>query len=198
MDKLLVLSKGLYKDRQKIALATMMIIFTFAFYVFYSPGIYGLGTEPPADFPIGWTQGFEVVYSFNTVGFFLAFALMAFAYAFWSWAFLPTPAVTYTMGILRGIFGRSANIKQSFGKRFKINLDSGAQITLTCRLREQGSGDWFVYRLESSIIQGKDVEDIALRHGMSMKKNRFVSWVGNDELHGRMLLLAKAISISAM
>ncbi|MHA1928028.1 MAG: hypothetical protein ACTSV2_05530 [Candidatus Thorarchaeota archaeon] len=198
MDKLLVLSKSLYKDRQRIALATMMIIFTFAFYVFYSPGIYGLGTEPPANFPYGWTQGFEVVYSFNTVGFFLAFALMVLAYGFWSWAFLPTPAVTYTMGILRGIFGQSAKIKQSFGKRFKILLDSGDEITLTCRLREHGSGDWFVYRLESSIIQGKNAEEIALRHGMSLKKKKFVSWVGNDELHGRMLLLAKAISLSAM
>lgn len=198
MDRLLVLSKGLYKDRQRIALATMLIIFTFAFYVFYSPGIYGIASELPTWFPYGWTQGFEVVYSFNTVGFFLAFALMVFSYAFWSWAFLPTPAVTYTMGILRGIFGRSVKIKQSIGKRFKILLDGGDQINLTCRLKDHSSGDWFIYRLESSVIQGKDTEEIALRHGMSVKNGRFVTWVGNDELHGRMLLLAKAISIGAM
>ncbi len=198
MDRLLVQAKGLYKDRQRIALATIMIIFTLTFYVFYSPGIYGLGTEAPSWFPSGWAQGLEVVYSFNTVGFFLAFALMVFAYAFWSWAFLPTPAVAYTMGVFKGIFGRSVKIKQAIGKRFKILLDDGNQIQITCRLRGNGTSDWFVYRLESSVIEGKNTESIALRHGMSTKKGRFVTWVGNDELHGRMLLLAKAISIGSM
>ncbi len=197
MDNLLLHAKGLFKERQRIALATLLIIFTFTFYIFYSQNIYGIVTVPPDWVPPGWAQGFEVMYSFNTIGFILALAIMVFMYAFWSWAFLPAPAVYYTLGVIRGIFGSDVEIKQTIGKRFRILLENGKEVYIKCRIKEYGSGEWFVYRLISSRIDAANIEEIALRHGMSVDKGRFISWVGNEELYGRMLLMARAMKIAS-
>ncbi|MHA2204630.1 MAG: hypothetical protein ACXABC_02130 [Candidatus Thorarchaeota archaeon] len=194
MDKLLQHAKGLYKDRQRIALATILIAFSVTLWLFYSSGIYGLGI-PPEHFPPGWASGLEVAFSFNTVGFILAFALMVFAYGFWSWAFLPSPAAAYTVGVLKGLFGSKAEIKQLFGKRFRVLYNQEHQIDITCRIGGGEPQDWFIYRLRSCSLSGDDLDDIALRHGMSIKDQRFTTWISNDELHSRTLLLVKAMAM---
>ncbi|MFX0108201.1 MAG: hypothetical protein ACFE7R_07950 [Candidatus Hodarchaeota archaeon] len=195
MDHLLKKAKALYQDRQRIAFSTLLVVFAITFYLFYSPGIYTLA-EPPRWFPSGWTAGLEVVASYNTIGFFLAFALMVFAYGFWSWAFLPTPASLYTVSVLQGILGSRAEIRQIIGKRFRAILASGAHIDIVCRVKEQSNGEWFVYRLASSPVEKSDAENIALRHGMSLRNHRFTTSVGNTELHSRTLLLAKALTLA--
>jgi hypothetical protein len=119
---------------------------------------------------------------------------MVIAYSLWAWAFLPTPAVVYTMGVLRGILGPNAKIKQIIGKRFRVFLDNDVHMDIKCSIKEQSSGDWFVYRLSSSPLSGENLENVALRHGMRLAKDRFMTWVGFDELHHRMILLTKAIS----
>ncbi|MHA2140037.1 MAG: hypothetical protein ACXADC_18325 [Candidatus Thorarchaeota archaeon] len=192
MDQLLMKARALYKDREKIAFSALLIAGTVAFYLFYSSGIIGL--TPPDWFPRGWTQGFEVVASLNTMGFFLAFALMVFAYSFWSWAFLPSPAAIYTRGVLRGILGSNVIIKQSIGKRFKVIFEDGRYINVSCRIKEPGGG-WFLYRLASSKMSGNRLDSIALRHGMSLQDGHFTSSVTSDELHHRTLLLAKAMNL---
>jgi len=197
MDRLLEHAKSLYADRQRVALAAMMIAFSVTLYLFYSPGIYAIPAEPPIQLPPGWVQGFEIVYSFNTVGFFLAFAVMVFMYAFWSWAFLPTPAVNYTSAVLRGIFGPRSPIAQSIGKRFRVVLNEKTWIDLTCHIKEQGSGAWFVYKLTSSPLRTSHLEEIALRHGFGTKDGRLTTWVSSDELHSRSILLAKAMALAA-
>ena len=198
MDSLLVRAKGLYVDRQRIALATVMIVFTVTFYVFYSPGIYTLVEGIPHQIQYGSVQGIEIVYSFNTIGFFLAFSIMVFAYAVWSWAFLPSPAVSYTLGVLKGIFGPSVKIKHGIGKRFSLTLDNGVDVNITCRIKGDGPEEWFMYRLESSKFESPNLEKIALRHGMSVSDGRLVTWVSNDELHSRTLLMGNAISMASM
>ncbi|MFW9849210.1 MAG: hypothetical protein ACFFF4_08715 [Candidatus Thorarchaeota archaeon] len=195
MDNLLVRAKGLYIDRQRIALATIMIVFTVTFYVFYSPGIYTLVEGVPQQIQYGSVQGIEIVYSFNTIGFFLAFSVMVFAYALWSWAFLPEPAVSYTLGVLKGIFGSKVKVKHRFGKRFSVTLDYGVDVNITCRIKGEGPEEWFVYRLESSTISRENIEEIALRHGMSVSEGRLVTWVSNEELHSRTILMGTAISM---
>lgn len=194
MDSLLIRAKGLYIDRQRIALATLSIVFTITFYVFYSPGIYTIVDGVPQAAPYGLVQGFEIVYSFNTVGFFLAFSIMVFAYAFWSWAFLPTPAVSYTMGVLKGIAGPNTKIVHPFGKKFRIYFGQEEWVDVRCRIKGNGPEEWFLYRLESSRIYNPNLENIALRHGMSVSDDRFVTWVSNDELHSRTILMSKAIA----
>ncbi len=196
MDSLLVRAKGLYKDRQRIALATLMIVFTVTFYAFYIPGIYSLTDEIPSWFSGGWAQGFELVYSFNTIGFFLAFALMAFAYAFWSWAFLPSPASVFTMGVIKGVFGSDVRVKQTIGKRFHLTTSDGIEIDVKCRIKQHGTDDWFVYRLQSMPLSSPQLESIALRHGFSMVNGKIASWVSHDELHSRSVLLLKAIQLA--
>ena len=196
MDRLLMQAKGLYADRQKIALAALLIVFSITLFLFYSPGIYGFGVEPPSWFPDGWSQGLEVVVSFNTVAFFLAFSLMVFAYGFWSWAFLPSPATNYTLGVLRGIFGSDVNIKQRIGKQFKVLLSDEKFIDITCRIRGSGNGDWFIYHLVSSPMGNGALKNVALRHGFSLKKGRISSWISNEELHSRTLLLVKAMTLA--
>ena len=195
MDSLLISAKGLYKDRQRIALATLMIVFSIALYAFYTPGIYSISSDFPDWISGGWAQGFEIVYSFNTVGFFLAFAIMAFAYAFWSWAFLPTPATAFTIGVLKGVFGSDTNIKQTIGKKFHITTSEGIEVDVKCRIKDHGTDDWFVYQLQSNEITSEDAHSIALRHGFSLIQNRISSWVSHDELHSRSLLLLKAIQM---
>ncbi|MBN2229015.1 MAG: hypothetical protein JW779_05430 [Candidatus Thorarchaeota archaeon] len=197
LDTLLVRAKGLYKDRQRIALATFMIVFALTFYAFYVPGIYSLTDEIPSWFSGGWAQGFELVYSFNTVGFFFAFALMAFAYAFWSWAFLPSPATIYTIGVLKGVFGSDIHMKQSIGKRFHLTTREGIEIDVKCRIKQHGTDDWFVYRIQSMPLSSPKLDSIALRHGFSNKAGRIASWVSYDELHSRSLLLLKAIQLAS-
>jgi len=197
MDRLLEHAKSLYADRQRVALAAMMVAFSVTLYLFYSPGIYAIPAEPPIQLPPGWVQGFEIVYSFNTVGFFLAFAVMVFMYAFWSWAFLPTPAVNYTSAVLRGIFGSRSQITQSIGKRFRVFLTGNTWIDLTCHIKEPGSGAWFVYRLTSSPLHTSHLEEMAMRHGLGTKDGRLTAWVSSDELHHRSILLAKAMSLAA-
>ncbi|MBD3404599.1 MAG: hypothetical protein GF411_00510 [Candidatus Lokiarchaeota archaeon] len=194
MNRLLCHAKALYRDRQKIAVAALVVVFFATIYLLYSPGIYSFAQEPPSWFPDGWTQGIEVVYSFNSVGFFLAFALMVFVYGFWSWAFLPAPAVAYTVKTLKGIFGQSTEIKQKIGKRFRINLDSDKYVDVKCRVQEQSSGEWFVYHLRSSPLNPATLEDVALRHGMTIRNNRFTTWISSDELHHRVMLMVKAMS----
>jgi hypothetical protein len=175
-----------------------MIVFTVTFYVFYSPGIYTLVEGTPTQPTYGSVQGIEIIYSFNTIGFFLAFSVMVFAYALWTWAFLPSPALSYTLGVLRGIFGSSVSIRQRIGKRFTILLHSGIELCIKCRIKGEGPEDWFVYRLESSRFDDSNLENIALRHGMSVSDGRLVTWVTNDELHSRTLLMGTAISMLSM
>lgn len=197
MDTLLLRAKGLYRDRQRIALATLMIVFTITFYAFYVPGIYSLTDEIPSWISGGWAEGFELVYSFNTVGFFLAFALMVFAYGFWSWAFLPSPASVFTLGVIKGVFGPDVRIKQSIGKRFHLTTSEGVEIDLKCRIRQHGTDDWFVYRIQSMPLESPHLSSIALRHGFSVKEGKIASWVSHDELHSRSLLLLKAIHLAS-
>jgi hypothetical protein len=196
MNQLLNKARGLYIDRQRIALAGFLIMFTSILFLFYSNGIDSI-VEPPIDWePTGWSQGITVIASFNTVGFFLTFSVMVFFYAFWHWAFMPGPAATYTTSVLHGVFGYDVKIVQLLGKRFRIYLSEAEFIDVRCRIKEQGSGEWFVYQLKSPIVQSTNSKEIALRHGMSLKENRFTTWVTHDELHHRTFLLAKAIAIA--
>lgn len=197
MDRLLEQARALYVDRQRIALAATIVMFSVTFYLFYSPGIYAIPSEPPV-WPPGWVQGFRIVYSFNTVGFFLAFSIMVFVYAFWCWAFLPLPAVNYTMAVLRGVFGPNAKIGQLSGKRFRVSLTETTWIDYACRIKEQGSGKWFAYRLTSSPVFSLHLDEIAMRHGMSVKNNRLGAWVYCDELHQTSILLAGALSLAGV
>ncbi|MHA1247059.1 MAG: hypothetical protein ACTSPE_07005 [Candidatus Thorarchaeota archaeon] len=194
MDRMLRRARALYQDRQRIALAALLVAFAATSYVFYHAPILKLGSEPPASLPQGWVEGFEVVYSFNTVGFVLAISLMIFFYAFWTWAFLPKPAVDYTVAILQGIFGRRAKIRQYVGKKFRVFLGANRFVEVACRIRSPGSGEWFLYRIESSPIDSEGLQDIALRHGMHVHDGRLQTWVSNDELHHRLVLLASALS----
>ncbi|MHA2003586.1 MAG: hypothetical protein ACW960_05700 [Candidatus Thorarchaeota archaeon] len=195
MDQLLRKAGALYKEREKIAVSALLIAGTVAFYLFYSPGIFDLA--PPDWFPRGWIQGFEVVASFNTIGFILALALMVLAYSFWTWAFLPSPAAIYTMGVLRGILGPDAIIKQTIGKKFRVMLESGSHVDVSCRIKGPG-GDWFHYQLTSSKMEGENLESIAFRHGMSFQDGYFTSHVSSEELHSRTLLLAKAMMLAGV
>ena len=190
-ENLLGQAKALYKDRVRLVLSALLIAFTATFYITYSGGI----VELPVGFPPGWTSGLEVVVSFNTIGFVLAIFLMAAAYKFWTWAFLPSPAVTYTMAILKGILGPKSNIKQTIGKGFKVTLDNGQSFSVKCWIRERGTDDWFVYRLTSMPFDSDRLRTIALRHGFGVSNSRMVASVGNDELHHRTLLLTKAMTM---
>lgn len=190
MDQLLMKARALHNERKKIAFSALLIAGTVAFYLFYSPGIIDL--PPPDWFPRGWIQGFEVVASFNTIAFFLALGLMVLAYSVWTWAFLPSPAAIYTMGVLRGILGPDVIIRQSIGKKFRVMLEGGNHIDVSCSIKGLG-GEWFNYRLVSSKVEGENLDSIALRHGMSIQDGHFTSHVSNDELHSRTLLLAKAM-----
>jgi hypothetical protein len=194
MDELLTNARALYKEREKIAISALLIVGTIAFYLFYSPGIFDLA--PPEMFPDGVIQGFEVIASYNTIGFFLAVLLMVLAYGFWTWAFLPSPAAIYTEGVLRGILGPEVTINQSIGKSFRVLLEGDRYIDVSCRIKGT-NGNWFNYRLTSSKLHFDSLETIGLRHGMSVKDGRLTSRVSNEELHARTLLLAKAIMFTA-
>lgn len=194
-NDLLLEAKALYRDRIRIALSAIIIVFSITFFVYYTTGIAGLGTTPlPA--PGTWTRGFQVVAAFNNIGMLIAVALMLVVFQFWSWAFLPGPASLFTLSILRGILGPEAVIKQTIGKRFKISLDNGIAFKISCAIQEKGTDDWFSYRLVSSELQNGNLRNVALRHGFALKGSRFVANVSNDELHHRTILLAKAMTIA--
>ena len=195
-DMLLKQARALYKDRLHIALAAFIVIFSISAYLFYSPEIISLGIQPGTSLG-GVTQGFAVIASVNTVGFLVAVGLMVLIFRFWQWAFLPGPAVSYTLAILRGILGSKTSIKPSFGKRFKVTLSNGLQFDVKCQIKEKNSNEWFVYRLVSSPIESNQLRDIALRHGFTVKNQRLVASVSNDELHHRTFLLTKAMMIAA-
>ena len=187
-------AKALYKDRIRIALSAFIIVFSITFSVYYTSGIAGLGPlPPPAE---GVSRGLQVVAAFNTLGLLVAVALMVAAFRFWSWAFLPGPATLFTLSVLRGILGPGAIIKQTIGKRFRVTLDNGLTFNINCHIQEKGTDDWFSYRLVSSELQTGNLRNIALRHGFSLKGNRLVANVSNDELHHRTFLLAKAMMIA--
>jgi hypothetical protein len=196
---LLKQARALYKDRLRIALAAFIVVLSITFYLFYSPEIISLGLTPPTNptGPVGsdngWTQGFAVVASVNTVGFLIAVALMAIIFRFWSWAFLPGPASTFTLAVLRGILGPKTTIRHSLGKRFRVTLENGLQFDVKCRIKEKDSGEWFAYRLVSTQIKCPQLRNIALRHGFGVDNNRIVASISNDELHHRTLLLTEAI-----
>ena len=194
MDCLLKHARGLYINMQRITITSLMVIFIVAFYSLYSIGIYGIGATPPDWFPAAWMEIFDIVASLNTVAFFLAFSLIVFAYGLWSWAFFPSPAVSYTQASLRGLFGQNVRVKQNIGKRFRVFLEGGKHIDIRCRIREASSGDWFVYRFTSCPLTGNSLHSVALRHGMSSRKGRFTTTIGHDELHHRGLLMAKAMA----
>ena len=195
MDYHLKKARALYKDRERIALSAFLVVAAIAFYLFYSSGIDVLPPIPIL-FPEGVASGIAVFASFNTLGFLLSLALMLLAYGVWSWAFLPNPAVIYTMGVLKGIFGSKAEIKHSIGRRFRVFLDGGLHIDIECKIKDPDTGEWFLYRLASSLLEADNLTDVALRTGMSVSKGRFESWVSNDEFHHRLLLMAKAMSMA--
>lgn len=194
-NNLLREAKALYKDRIRIILSTLIIIFSITFFLYYTSGLAGLNTDEPT--APGWLLGFEVVASFNNVGLIIAIGLLAVVFRFWSWAFLPGPASTYTLAVLRGILGSKAVVRQTIGKRFKVILENGITFRVSCQIKEKGSNEWFSYRLVSSEINHSDLKDIGLRHGFAVADNRLVASVSNDELHHRTLLLTKALMITA-
>ncbi|MHA1943647.1 MAG: hypothetical protein ACW96M_04550 [Candidatus Thorarchaeota archaeon] len=187
-------AKALYKDRIRIVLSALIIVFSITFFLYYTSGIAGLGQFGPPD--SGWTRSIQVVASFNNVGLILAISLLAIVFRFWSWAFLPGPASFYTLSVLRGILGSKASVKQTIGKRFRIILENGMTFRVSCQIKEKGTDDWFSYRLVSSVLQHSNLKDIALRHGFSVRDNKFVASVSHDELHHRTLLLTKAMMIA--
>ncbi|TFH06477.1 MAG: hypothetical protein E4H14_10770 [Candidatus Thorarchaeota archaeon] len=196
-DILLKQARALYKDRLRIALAAFIFLFAITFYLFYSPEIITLGAVPPVGLtPVGWTQGFAVVASVNTIGLFIALAMMTLIFRFWSWAFLPGPASTFTLAVLRGILGSQTTIRHTLGKRFRVTLENGLHFDVNCRIKEKDTGEWFAYRLVSAKLQSTQLRNIALRHGFGVMDNRLVASVSNDELHHRTLLLTKAIMMA--
>jgi hypothetical protein len=195
-DALLKQARALYRDRLRIALSTMIIVFSVTFYLFFNSAITGYGATPPNDIPRVITQGLEVVTSFNTLGFLLSVFLMALVFRFWSWAFLPGPATTYTLTVLEGILGPKVRIKQTLGKRFKVTLENGMQFDVSCKTKDRGSNEWFSYRLVTAPLDGDRLREIALRHGLSLKDNRFVATISSEELHQRTFLLTKAMMMT--
>ena len=195
MDHLLKRAKGLYIDRQRIAFAAMMIAFSTSLFLFYGLDMLSIFSQPPTGFPIGDVSGYEAVLALNAFGLAITCLLMVLAFLFWSWAFLPSPALIYTMGILQGIFGPKTKIQRRIGKRFRILLDEKTFIDIQCKIKERQSNEWFIYRLSTSSLEGKNLRDIALRHGMSVRKSRFTTWVSSNELHHRLILLVKAVSL---
>jgi hypothetical protein len=193
-DTLLKQARALYKDRLRIALSTMIFVFSVTFYLFFNSAITGYGAVPPSEIPgEGISRGLEVVTSFNTIGFLISVFVMALVFQFWSWAFLPGPATTYTLAVLEGILGPKARIKQTIGKRFKVTLENGMQFDVSCKTKERGTDEWFSYRLVTNPLEGKRLREIALRHGLALKDNRFVATVSSEELHQRTFLLTKAM-----
>jgi hypothetical protein len=196
-NKLLLEAKALYRDRIRIVLSALIIVFSITFYLYYTSGIAGLGTNPIPDGD-GVIRAIMVVSTFNNIGLLIAIALIVIAYQFWSWAFLPGPASLFTMSVLRGILGPGASITQTIGKHFKVILENGSMFSISCHIQEKGTDDWFSYRLVSSELQNINLRNVALRHGFSLEDSRFVANVSNDELHHRTLLLAKAMMIAGM
>lgn len=201
-DTLLKQARALYKDRLRIALAAFIVVLSITFYLFYSPDIISIGATPPNDptgpvgIDSGWTQGFAVVASVNTIGFLSALALMVLIFRFWSWAFLPGPASTFTLVVLRGILGSKTVIRHILGKRFRVTMENGLHFDVKCSIKEKGSNEWFAYRLISSQLQCAQLKNIALRHGFSVQNNRIVGSVSNDELHHRTILMTKAMMMA--
>ena len=192
-NKLLQEARALYKDRIRIVLSALIIVFSISFFLYYTSGLSGLiGSSEP-----GATSSLYMVTSFNNVGLIVAVGLLVVVFKFWSWAFLPGPASLYTLSVLRGILGSKTVVKQTIGKRFKVALDNGMTFGVSCQIKVKGTEEWFSYRLVSSEIQHNDLRNIALRHGFSTRDSRIVGSVSNDELHHRTLLLTKAMMIAA-
>jgi hypothetical protein len=198
MEYLLNRARGLYLDRQRIALAAMMIVFSIVIFLFYGLEILSPFVQVPEGYPSGPASGIDAVIHINTIGLAITLILMTLAYTFWSWAFLPSPAVIYTIGVLKGIFGSKVNIKRRIGKRFRISIDENTFIDILCKIKERGSDEWFIYRLSSSSLESENLKNIALRHGMTLRQDRFLTWVSSDELHHRLILLVKAITITRL
>jgi hypothetical protein len=196
MDHLLNRAKGLYIDRQRIALAAMMIVFSISLYLIYSLEVLIPFVQVPKEIQPGSTAAGGFVLALNTIGLTIACILMAIAYFFWSWAFLPSPATIYTVGVLQGIFGSNVKIKSRIGKRFRISIDKNTFIDVLCKIKEHKSDEWFIYRLSTSSLEGKNLKNIALRHGMTFKNDRFTTWVSSNELHHRTILLVKALNLA--
>ncbi len=198
-DMLLKQARALYKDRLRIALAALIVVFSITFYLFYNPEIVSIGAIPPSGvIPSGWTQGFAVVASVNTIGFCLSITLILLIFGFWSWAFLPGPALTYTLAILKGILGTDTTIRHSFGKKIRVTLENGLQFDVNCRIKDKGSEEWFVYRLVSTQLHCDQLRNIALRHGFGVKNDRLVANISNNELHHRTFLLTKAMMLVSL
>jgi hypothetical protein len=186
-------ARALYKDRLRIVLSAFLIASAATFYFFFSPFITGIGANPQEYYNHGIVQGLAIVASFNTIGFLISLFLMAAVFRFWSWAYLPGPASSFTLAVLEGILGPKATIMQTVGRRFKVTLENGLQFDVICKTKERGTDDWFNYRLVTSPLTGEGLRDIALRHGMVLKENRFVTTVSSEELHQRTFLLTKAM-----
>ncbi len=141
-NDLLKQARALYKDRLRIALAALIIVAFFMFSFFFTSNYFA--PVPSGALPSGWTQGLAVVTSLNSIGFFLSILMMIVIIQFWSWAFLPGPASTYTYAILRGILGETTKIKHIIGKRFRITLENGLQFEVRCKIKDRPSGEWFL------------------------------------------------------
>ena len=196
-DMLLKQARALYKDRLRIALAALIVVFSITFYLFYNPEIISLGAIPPDGWNQGWTQGFAVVASVNTIGFCLSVAFIILIFRFWTWAFLPGPALTYTLAILKGILGTKTTIRHTFGKKIKVTMENGLQFDVNCRIKEKGTDEWFVYRLVSAQLHCGQLRNIALRHGFGVKNDRLVANISNSELHHRTFLMTKAMMLAS-
>ena len=80
MNQMLNRAKGLYIDRQRIALASMIIIFSISLYLFYGLEILCSIILPPERFPNGIVLGVEVVFALNTIALAIVCCLLVIGY----------------------------------------------------------------------------------------------------------------------
>ncbi len=198
MDRLLRYAQALYRDRSRLANATVLIVIGGAFYMAYGSVVLPLFFMPIEIEHDGWVQGIQFIYSYNTLAFIIAVLAILVIHALWTWAFLPSPAVIFVQGILRGVFGQSIPIARHIGGRFRVQFVRDTYVDVACRIHDYGSDEWFTFRLRSSPFVGMGVEEVALRHGLSYSHHRLMTRATSDELYGRTLIFARAMIVLGM
>ncbi len=189
----MIQAQALYRDRMRLANAALLFVIGGMFYMAYGSTVQPLITVPSFVSSDGWVQSIQYIYSYNTLAFVFVVLVMVLLHTYWTWAFLPSPATLFILNVLRGIFGGSINIARHIGGRFRVWFTRDAYLDIFCHVHDHRSDGWFTFLLRSSPVTGKDVEEVALRHGLSYSHKRLTTHATNEELYGRTLLLARAM-----
>ncbi len=184
----------LYKWTVRYAALVGVTIFSLIFVLLYIPQVDISGIPASS----GTSKFIISIFMYRNYILVLAGAIIAIGFSVWVYNFIPQPIDEFVVSTALGQVNPRYQFNRKFGRKYEIIMNgNGTKIEIFCRNQEIESGEWFVFKITSSTLSASNLEEIALRNGLSVHDGRITGWCSKDELPLKLLLMQRAIKQAA-